>query len=206
MNQKRCMTEFKTEGESGTFECYVSVFGNLDSYDDRVARSAFAADLIERGNVRPLLWQHDTTEPIGSITLREDSYGLRGHGKLVLDVQRAREAYALLKARAISGMSIGYTTITSRTLKDGSREIQKCILYECSIVSIGANDKALVDTVKADADLLLLREFTERLRAESASSDLTHMIRELRSARHHNTPATGLSRILSEARSLARKR
>src|SRR5688500_7968427 len=90
-------TEFKDGGE-GTFTGYGNVTSIVDSYGDRTMPGAFRDDLLTRGARRPLLWGHNPMEPIGTVDLTEDHHGLRvTKGHLVLGVQRAKEAYALLK-------------------------------------------------------------------------------------------------------------
>jgi hypothetical protein len=98
--------------------------------------------------------------------MREDSIGLWVKGQLLVDdVPRAKEARALLQAKAINGMSIGYVS------RDDSwdrvtdvRAIKKADLYEGSIVTFPMNPMAGVSDVKtllsgiqtlADAERLL---------------------------------------------------
>ena len=58
-------------------EGYASIFGNIDSYRDIVMPGAFAKDLIENGNERPILWQHRSDKPIGIGEFEEDNTGLK---------------------------------------------------------------------------------------------------------------------------------
>src|SRR5690606_26212695 len=100
---------------SGAFSGYAGLFDIVDRGRDRIARGAFADSLRARG-VRgvKLLWQHDPAEPIGVLDeLREDAKGLFVRGRLLLDIERARMAYALIKAAALDGLSIGYRTVLS---------------------------------------------------------------------------------------------
>jgi len=102
-------------GEDGTFGGYGSVFGVVDTYGDVVMPGAFAASLAAHaaeGTMPSLLWQHDDKQPIGVWTdLHEDEHGLWCEGRLVLEVQQAREAHALMKAGALDGLSIGFDPI-----------------------------------------------------------------------------------------------
>jgi uncharacterized protein len=148
--------------DAGTFEGYGSIFGNKDSYGDVVERGAFADSLAahaERGSRPKMFWQHDMHQPIGSWTeIKEDETGLWVSGRLNMEVQRGREAYALLKAEDIDGLSIGYHTI--RAERDDEQKVlrlKELHLVEVSIVSVGANDRALVDTVKT-AEIANLRD------------------------------------------------
>jgi phage head maturation protease len=77
----------------GTVEGYASLFGEIDQARDMVMPGAFARTLASRGVRRiPMLFQHDPAEPIGIwLELREDFRGLYARGRLIPDVQRARE-------------------------------------------------------------------------------------------------------------------
>ena len=99
-----CAFEMKSLNADGTFEGYASVFNNIDSQRDRVHAGAFKASIHERDKPVQLLWQHQWEKPIGVITaLFEDARGLYMKGKLLLEVEQAREAYALLKAGVVRG-------------------------------------------------------------------------------------------------------
>ena len=62
--------EIKSDaGNFGVFEGHASLFGELDSYLDIVMPGAFANSLKKRyedkGRKVPMLWQHDSWNPIG---------------------------------------------------------------------------------------------------------------------------------------------
>jgi HK97 family phage prohead protease len=69
-------------------------------------------------------------------------------GKLVLSVGKAKEAYDLLKANVLRGLSIGYDAIKS-DYKDGVRYLRELKLFEVSLVVMPMNELATVQTVKA---------------------------------------------------------
>ena len=138
--------------EAGVFTGYASIFGNVDQHGDVVVPGAFRKSLTERGNVVPLLWQHDTTEPVGVIELVEDSKGLRVvRGEINLETAQGREAYALLKQGAIKGLSIGYQVV-----QDGwqgkVRQLKELKLMEVSLVTFPANELAGVTAIKDGAE------------------------------------------------------
>jgi phage head maturation protease len=125
-----------------------------------------------------MFWQHDTREPIGSwLDFSEDGKGLFMEGRLNMDVQRAREAHALLKAGDVEGLSIGYEVIKAEPDKDVLR-LTELRLFEVSVVSLAANERATVTAVKAEdielrnrlaaGDRLTVREW-ERLLKEHLS-------------------------------------
>jgi HK97 family phage prohead protease len=147
--------EFKLDdiSEDGQFEGYASVFGNVDSYGDVVEPGAFKKTIRESKGQVPILWQHDPYEPIGiSLELEEDVKGLHALGQLVLDVRRGAEARALMKAKAITGLSIGYQTIKwigDETDALVDRRLKELKLWEFSPVTFPANQLAQVGNVKS---------------------------------------------------------
>lgn len=140
--------------ETGEFEGYGSIFGNVDSYNEVVAKGAFTESLINKGAKGiKLLWQHDSSQPIGVWDeMWEDAKGLYVKGRLLInDIAKSREAYALLKAGALDGLSIGFT-INPGGIEwsgDGSYKIITNLnLWEVSIVTFPANERAVVNSIK----------------------------------------------------------
>jgi uncharacterized protein len=160
--------EIKSLKDSGEFEGYGSTFGGEpDAYGDVIAEGAYSDSLAAhkaRGTMPKLFWQHNADEPIGKWTdAVEDSHGLLMRGKLNMDVQRGREAYALLKAGDIDGLSIGYRIKEYSVDTDtGIWTLEKLDLIEVSIVSVGANENAVVQSVKAAK---AVHDLTEKLKA-----------------------------------------
>jgi HK97 family phage prohead protease len=103
--------EIKSVEEDGTFEGYLSVFDVVDLTGDLVEKGAFGKTIKEHPDGIVMLWQHDPSKPIGKMFLTEDDYGLKVKGVLALGVSQAQEAYTLLKAGIVRGMSIGYKAI-----------------------------------------------------------------------------------------------
>ncbi len=182
--------------EDGAFEGYGSVFGVTDSYGEIVAAGAFTnslQDIQSKGRPVPVLWQHQTSAPIGIYeALSEDEHGLKVSGRLLIDdVPKAKEAHALLKAGAVSGLSIGYwVRESSYDEKTGIRTLIKLDLVEVSLVTFPANDDARVEAVKFKLErgqLPTKPEFEKALReafpfsksqaAAIASHGLDHLLR-----------------------------
>src|SRR5688500_2266754 len=108
---KRCSTPIAIKvtaaSEAGTVTGYGSPWGGEpDSYGDVVARNAFTKSIAAHrtaGTSPSLLWSHDSQHVLGVITqLKEDARGLHVAGRLTLEVAKAAEAHALLKAGALS--------------------------------------------------------------------------------------------------------
>lgn len=155
--------QVKDLSDDGTFEGYGSIFGNVDSYGEKVMPGAFVESLARHkreGTAVLMLWQHNAIEPIGVWDdLAEDAKGLWGKGRLILEVQRAREIHALMKNKGVGGLSIGYRE--EDTDQDGSvRLLKKLALYEISVVSFPANRRARIESVKSER----MDEFARRLR------------------------------------------
>jgi hypothetical protein len=151
--QRDVALALKALDEAGAFSGYASVFDTLDSEHDVIALGAFTRTLREQDGGRgiKLLWQHDPREPIGRFDeIIEDGYGLFVRGRLLLDVRRAAEAYALLRADALSGLSIGYRALRYTVdPQSGVRTITDLALFEISLVTFPANRLAQVHAVKA---------------------------------------------------------
>ena len=147
--------EMKAVSDDGLFSGYASVFENIDSAREIVKPGAFQKSLNDwqaKGAMPPVLWNHDAGQPIGVYTtMREDEKGLYVEGQLLVgDVQKARETHALLKAGAISGMSIGYGVVKDENdTKSGIRRLLELKLYEASVVTFPANQAATVTYVKS---------------------------------------------------------
>lgn len=171
--------------DDGTFEGYGSVFGVIDSYQEIVAPGAFAESLTElaaKNRTVPVLWQHRSDAPIGVYdTITEDETGLHVKGRLLTaDVAQAKEAHALLKAGAVTGLSIGYWVRESSVdEKTGIRTLLKLDLVEVSLVTFPACDDARVEAVKfklAHGELPDVREFEKLLREAGFSKTQSKVI------------------------------
>jgi HK97 family phage prohead protease len=150
---KTLQFEIKSLNEDGTFAGYASVFNVLDSQRDIIKVGAFSQTIKGRISEIKLLWQHNMSEPIGTIEeLKEDSQGLYIRAKLLLgEIARANEAYALIKAGVVKGLSIGYSPVRYRyDTPNRIRYISQVDLWEVSLVTYPANPKAQITVLKSD--------------------------------------------------------
>ena len=166
--------EIKSVNADGTVEGYGSVFGVKDSYSDVMQKGAFVKSIKahkESKSMPALLWQHDSAQPIGVWTeMSEDDNGLKVKGRLAMDTEKGKEAYALLKMGAISGLSIGYMTNTYQyDEKTDIRTLTEVDLWEVSLVTFPSNTKARVTNVKSVDDLQTLKD-AERILRDSGFS------------------------------------
>ena len=163
-------TEFKA-AKDGTIEGYGSIFGNVDNGYDIVEAGAFA-DSLKSGTKVKMLWQHSPWDPIGVWDeVKEDDKGLWVKGHILADVEKGREATALVKAGAVDGLSIGYRTLEFRESKVEDRWvriIEKAELWEVSLVTFPMNPEATIDAVKAAS--MTQREFERQLLRDSKMS------------------------------------
>lgn len=171
MNHLNRPLQVKSIDERGVFEGYGNVFGVEDHYRDVVEPGAFAASLkrwADRGRLPALLWQHDSSRPIGVYeAMAEDEHGLHVRGRLLIDdVALAREAWALLKVGAVNGLSIGFNAVREERDNDRVNHIREIDLWEVSLVTFPANEAARVTDVKrAEAEFLNeLRNHTETMK------------------------------------------
>jgi uncharacterized protein len=211
--------ELKMVGEEGTIEGYASVFDVVDSYKDVIAPGAFKRTLAAwqaSGRMLPVLWQHDEYNPIGvTMSAMEDEHGLAVKAQLITEVQQARDAYALAKAGALGGMSIGFSIPNKAAdgnpavVYDDERQVQiirEVRLWEYSLVTFPANEAATINQVKAaatalenasEAFTLHYRETISLLREMRSLIEATQ-----RSARNGGNEHVALSDVLTEARQL----
>jgi HK97 family phage prohead protease len=136
-------------------EGYASLFGIKDQGGDVVMAGAYGLSLSRlkgRGCKVKMLWQHDPAQPIGVWDeVREDAQGLWVKGRILTEVERGREAAALLAAGAIDGLSIGYRTVKAERDGRGQRLLSELELWEVSLVTFPMLSEARVQA-KSDDD------------------------------------------------------
>lgn len=174
--------QIKATGDDGTVEGYGSVFGVRDNYDDVIAKGAFMDSLKSHkaaGTMPAMLWQHDADKPIGVWTeMVEDEKGLRIKGQLAMETVKGKEAHALLKMGALNGLSIGF--MSKEWAYDRETEVRTLTaidLWEVSLVTFPANEKARVTNVKSADELQAPKDAEKVLRdAGFSKSDATAFV------------------------------
>lgn len=176
IKHKNVAFNVKSVSDEGQIEGYASVYDNTDSYGDVVLKGAFKSLFEKADSMIPVLWQHDTRQPIGSATaFKEDESGLYMKASLVLEVQKAQEARALAKAGVVTGLSIGYTINKGGINYDKDKDVSLLSdlkLWEVSLVTFPANTEARVEGVKQileDGGMPSEREVEELLRMSGFS-------------------------------------
>jgi len=174
--------QIKAAGDDGTVEGYGSVFGVRDNYDDVIAKGAFIQSLKDHkaaGTMPAMLWQHDADKPIGVWTeMVEDEKGLRIKGQLAMETVKGKEAHALLKMGALNGLSIGFMSKEWAYDRDTEvRTLTAIDLWEVSLVTFPANEKARVTNVKSADKLQAPKDAEKVLRdAGFSNSDATAFV------------------------------
>lgn len=153
MQRQSFCLRLKNFQENGTFSGYGSVFNVIDQQGESISKGAFQKSLksFHQNGGRPkMLWQHDPKEPIGYWTkVVEDDHGLYVEGQLILELQKAQEAYHLMKAGVLNQLSIGFIPIRSHFDPAKScRVISEVDLVEISLVTFAANNSANITSVK----------------------------------------------------------
>ena len=174
--------EIKAVNADGTVEGYGSVFGVRDNYDDVIAKGAFVQSLKGHkaaGTMPAMLWQHDADKPIGVWTeMVEDEKGLRIKGQLAMETVKGKEAHALLKMGALNGLSIGF--MSKEWAYDRETEVRTLTaidLWEVSLVTFPANEKARVTNVKSADEMATPKDAEKVLRdAGFSKSDATAFV------------------------------
>lgn len=111
-------------------------------------------DVIEKGAFDqpaslPMLFSHDQAQVIGVWdSIAETETGLSVKGRLLVDdVERAREVRAMIRAGAVSGLSIGFVTKEAKRHAKG-RNIQRLELHEISVVAVPCHPDARIQSLK----------------------------------------------------------
>lgn len=149
--------------DGGIIAGYASTFDPVpDAYGDIVAPGAFAktlekwAELNAQGKYIPLLWGHDTNDPMSNIgrviEAYEDERGLFIRAEFDADNERAQYVRKLAAEGRVYQFSFAYEVKSAGdiTLDDGIRanELREVELFEVSVVQIPANQFATVEEVK----------------------------------------------------------
>lgn len=140
------LTSIKAVGDAdGKFEGKLSTYGNVDEVNDIVEAGAFDTSVKQNGTKYPLLYQHDSFSPMGSFDVvgTKDALDIEGHFNQ--ETQKGREAFALLKAGDITGLSIGFWPINYYYDDKGVRHLTEVELLEGSFVTFPANKLAVAE-------------------------------------------------------------
>lgn len=144
----------------GLFTGYASTFdGPPDAYGDIIKPGAFTKSLAQHATNKTMpafLWSHDQDQVLGKwLDFTETAHGLKVKGQLTLEVEKARDAYALMKDGAL-GLSIGFMIPQGGSEWDSQQKVRvlkQVNLFEVSTVAMPANPAAKITQVKSIRDL-----------------------------------------------------
>lgn len=171
MNHASFPLDLKSLSDAGQITGLAAGYGNLDAHGDVFAPGAFAKAIAaaQAGGREPaMLLHHDPQRPAGRWDVfAEGKSGMTVSGQIAMAARDGQEAYALLKAGALTGLSVGFSTVTSKAGPGGARIITEAELFEISLVSTPSNPLTRVSGVKAVGDV---RELEDLLRSAGMSS------------------------------------
>ncbi len=159
--------KIKSLSDGGTFQGLAAAYGNVDLGGDVIQPGAFAKS-IASGKPFPLLWQHQSDKPIGSVKVSNSRDGLFVDGTLMLSDPTAQQAYTFMKSGVIKGLSIGYDVLQEHYDNAGIRHLTELRLWEVSCVTFPMNESAQVFSVKgrnATANLAAAARFIQSVLA-----------------------------------------
>lgn len=120
-------------------------------------------DIVEPKGARfktpmPLLWQHDHSQPIGSVTFAEpNAKGIPFEAEIpkVKEAGRLKErldeAMQSIKYKLVTAVSIGFRPIEDayEYMENGGIRFKEWEWYELSAVTIPANSEAVISAIKS---------------------------------------------------------
>lgn len=189
----------KAPGDAGRVRTGVcAVFGNIDSYGDRIMPGAFRKTISEGKNRVKHLWNHDFSSPPTAVVteLREltreelppevldyapDATGGLLVSREYLATEDGETVLQGIDAGAITEMSFGYDVISYEMVSEGDqtvRNLKEVRLYDTSDVLWGANEATVAAGAKHQLPLGILAQSLFALAAEAkagrrnAGSDL----------------------------------
>jgi len=140
--------EFKaalTVDDSGEITGIAWPFGSPDRVGDVIEKGAMSMPAT-----LPMLFAHDQGQVIGVWNqIAETQDGLTVKGRLLVnEVERAREVHAMIRSKAVSGLSIGFVTKSAKARQRG-RTITALNLHEISVVAVPSHPGAQITSIKA---------------------------------------------------------
>jgi HK97 family phage major capsid protein/HK97 family phage prohead protease len=112
-------------------------------------------DVMESAGVKyalpvPFLWQHSKDKPIGHVVaVTVTSKGIKVRAQIAKGIGFVDEAWQLLKAGLVRGLSIGWMPLVAPKFKDGIAHYSRWELLELSAVTVPANQGATISLIKS---------------------------------------------------------
>ena len=170
--------------DDGTIEGYFSTYDEMpDSYGDIIRPGAFTETFEKRaasGHPFPLCFNHNFSAVIGAVDTVEDTERGPFISAHFLDTEQAQDVRKMLKSGAIYQFSFAYDVLgweepTNEQRKLGIWNIlTKLEVFEISVVTVPANQNAIVTDVKAQEP-----ETKSGRRNSAKDADIIKQIRDL---------------------------
>ena len=119
------------------------VYGGVE---EQFARGAIDPDSVLG---TPLLWSHDTAEPIGALVAARDIEAGLEIDATVQPTTRGRDAILLLRSGTPMGLSVGFTPVEQKSTPTGV-VYTRAEMAELSTTPLPAYSKAQVSAVRAE--------------------------------------------------------
>ena len=111
---------------------------------------------VKFDNPLPLLWQHRSDAPVGSVTFdKPTSKGIEFTAQLPTIEEpgplkdRVDTAWGEIKAGLVRGVSVGFRALEHSVMDDGGIRFIESEVLELSLVTIPANADATIQTIKS---------------------------------------------------------
>jgi HK97 family phage prohead protease len=217
MEYKALDNAFKdVDPKKGIVTGHLAAFNNVDSYGDILMPESLFKTIKENGpsgkNRIKYVYQHDLTMPIGKFNVLEvDEKGLYYEAQMS-KAPSVQDKLIMIEEGILTENSIGYQTSKSDTNDNGPRELKEIRRWEGSLVTVAANDLAIITGIKsmAQADkiaavCLRMQKISNFLRKAKMADETTYqkMADELEAMKSilkeiQTTTATELAKMREE--------
>ena len=170
----------ESDDDKRTVKGYASVFSNVDSDMDVIFKGSFNKTIKERGpegkDRVKLVAQHDMSRPVAVIeVLKEDAHGLYMEAKFGTH-RDGEDYYRMAKEGIINEFSVGFVPVQKAANTKGGYDITEIKLYEVSMVTVAANDEAIVTGVKSADPMKLIKQVKDKDLAFELEKEFLRML------------------------------
>lgn len=163
----------------GILEAFVSVYGNIDCYNERMIYGCFGKGLTKRSPNG--LFMHNWEQPVAKTLNWEEVKagdprlpseikefgGLYIKGQYNLETQRGRETFSDLKNGIVDEFSIGYQEVKAHWNTDQQcKDVDEVMMYEWSSVIVGANALTQYVSAKDAGKKTKVQEMFDRVKSQ----------------------------------------
>lgn len=191
----RSFIEVRADPETAGFTGYAAHFWSSDSYFTAMSPGAFRKTIKERGDRLPVLFQHNPDIPVGRHrSIKEDKTGLSVDVELIDDAAEGSTLLKRLRGGVPLGLSFGFNTIKDRSAEDDDpidvsqtpglkkadvRVITEARLWETSVVTFPANERAAINDVRSHLHIQTITTLMDSLVAGTLTDEQTRAIEQL---------------------------